>query len=220
MTKLFSKRFKELLQQCDDIEKTKRLEPNPLSGRSEEQIDRNLFLGWRVKAKSHLERVCGLESQHFKAFEEAETHEWSTSYERFEKAKIIFQAAQEDFEGGYLTSPRVLVQAEVFDSQLEQASELLRVGYKSAGAVIAGVVLETTLKDLCAQHKIPTGKLDKMNADLVKATAYTLLVQKQITALAQIRNDAAHGNNDKFDDKDVSSMIEAVRRFVTEHLSA
>jgi hypothetical protein len=59
-----------------------------------------------------------------------------------------------------------------------------------------------------------------MNADLAKAGEYNLLVQKQITALAQIRNDAAHGNNDKFDDKDASSMIEEVRRFITEHISA
>jgi hypothetical protein len=115
---------------------------------------------------------------------------------------------------------RVLVQAEVFDSQLEQASELLGAGYKSAGAVIAGVVLETALKDMCNKRNIPPGKLDKMNADLAKAGEYNLLVQKQITALAQIRNDAAHGQNDNFDERNVSSMIENVRRFVTEHLSS
>ncbi|MGP8176270.1 MAG: hypothetical protein ACLP7O_17230 [Terracidiphilus sp.] len=220
MTKLFSKRFEELLQQCDDIEKTKRREQSGISGELRDQIDADLFLGWRVKAKSHLERVCGLESQHFKAFEEAEASSWSTSYERFKKAKTVFLAAQEDFEGGYLTSLRELVQAEVFDSELEQASELLRAGYKTAGAVIAGVVLETTLRDLCIKNKIPSGKLDKMNADLAKTGEYNLLVQKQISAWAQVRNDAAHGNNDKFDDKDVSSMIEDVRRFVTEHISA
>jgi hypothetical protein len=220
MTKLFSKRFEELLQQCDDIEKTKRREQSGLSGELRDQIDADLFLGWRVKAKSHLERVCGLESLHFKAFVEAEGTSWSTSYERFKKAKTVFLAAQEDFEGGYLTSLRELVQAEVFDSELEQASELLRAGYKTAGAVITGVVLETTLRDLCNKHNIPPGKLDKMNADLAKAGEYNLLVQKQLTALAQIRNDAAHGNNDKFDDKDVYSMIEEVRRFVTEHISA
>jgi hypothetical protein len=146
-------------------------------------------------------------------------NQWSSIYERFKRTRTIFLAAQEDFEGGYLTSLRVLVQAEVFDSELEQASELLRAGYKAAGAVIAGVVLETTLRDLCNKYNIPPGKLDKMNTDLAKAGEYNLLVQKQITALAQIRNDAAHGNNDKFNDKDVSSMIEDVRRFVTEHIS-
>jgi hypothetical protein len=208
MTKLFSKRFKELLQQCDNIEKTKRLEPNPLSGRPQEQIDADLFLGWRVKAKSHLERVCGLESQHFKAFEEAETY-GSPSYEKFKKMKVVFQAAQEDFEGGYLTSLRVLV----------QASELLGAGYKTAGAVTAGVVLETALKDICNKRNIPLGTLNKMNADLAKDGEFNLLVQKKITALAQIRNDAAHGNSDNFDERDVSSMIDDVRRFVTEHLS-
>jgi len=219
MTKLFSKRFKELLEQCDDIEKTRRSEPDPLSGRPKDQIDRNLFLGWRVKAKSHLERVCGLESQHLKAFEEAEKYEWSTTYEKFKNTKVIFQAAQEDFEGGYLTSLRVLVQAEVFDSQLEQASELLNAGYKTAGAVIAGVVLETTLRNICDKRNITPGTLNKMNADLTKAGEFSPLLQKQIVALAQIRNDAAHGKSDSFDERDVSSMIHDVRRFVTEHPS-
>jgi hypothetical protein len=59
-----------------------------------------------------------------------------------------------------------------------------------------------------------------MNADLAKDGEFNLLVQKKITALAQIRNDAAHGNSDNFDERDVSSMIDDVRRFVTEHLSS
>ena len=54
----------------------------------------------------------------------------------------------DDYKGGYLISIKNLIQADVFDSQLEQATELLSSGYKLAAAVIAGVVIETALRDL------------------------------------------------------------------------
>jgi len=56
--------------------------------------------------------------------------------------------------------------------------------------------------------------LDKMNADLAKAALYTKLVQKQITALADIRNSAAHGHYDRFSKTDVANMINEVQRIL------
>jgi hypothetical protein len=54
-----------------------------------------------------------------------------------------------------------------------------------------------------------------MNADLAKAGVYNSLVQKRITALAAVRNSAAHGNADEFTKEDVSAMIRDFERFVT-----
>jgi hypothetical protein len=68
---------------------------------------------------------------------------------------------------------------------------------KFAAAVIAGTVLETALRQLC---------LDRMNADLAKAGVYNSLMQKRITALAAIRNRAAHGKPNEFTRDDVSAM--------------
>lgn len=132
--------------------------------------------------------------------------------------KAVFLAAKEDFEGGYLLSVRSLVQAEMFDSQLEQAEELFKSGYITAAAVIAGVVLETTLRELCDRSSIAHGKLDKMNADLAKAGIYNKLTQKRITALADIRNSAAHGKPEEFTDQDVLDMIRDVTKFVADYL--
>jgi hypothetical protein len=52
-----------------------------------------------------------------------------------------------------------------------------------------------------------------MNADLAKAGAYNSLVQKRITALAAIRNSAAHGRPQDFTKDDVAAMITDVERF-------
>ena len=53
-----------------------------------------------------------------------------------------------------------------------------------------------------------------MNTDLAKAGVYNKLVQKQITALADIRNSAAHGRPEQFTKDDVASMIKEVQRIL------
>ena len=184
---------------------------------SRECVDDDLLLNWKVKVKNLLLKVCGEESQHFQQFEKNETG-YTTNYTIFKSLKAVFLAAKEDFEGGYLSSMRALVQAEVFDSELEQAKELLNSGYSTAAAVVAGVVLETALRELCDKEAISHGKLDKMNTDLAKAGVYNKLMQKRITALADIRNSAAHGKPNEFTEQDVTDMIRDVSQFLANHL--
>ena len=219
MVAQYKKRFSELCAQLDAVEATKRIEWDENFGRNLTRVDRNSLLNWTVKAKNLLQAACGLDSQHFKHFVENESGAYLTSYDNLLNMRAVFLAAKEDFEGGYLSSVKRLVQAEVFDSELEQSKELLASGYRGAGAVVAGVVLETALRDLCTQKGINTGKLDRMNAELAKAGTYSVLTQKRITALADIRNNAAHGNNDKFNDADVASMISDVERILNDHLT-
>ncbi|PTW47639.1 uncharacterized protein DUF4145 [Sphingomonas faeni] len=134
------------------------------------------------------------------------------------QVRAVFNAAKEDFDGGYLNSVRSMVQAEVFSTELDQANELMKGGYIVAAAVIAGVVLETTMRRLCEDAGIEPGSLNKMNADLTKAGIYNLLVNKRITALADIRNNAAHGHPNKFTKDDVVDMIAKVEAFVADHV--
>ncbi|UTM59106.1 hypothetical protein L4174_020550 [Photobacterium sp. CCB-ST2H9] len=60
--------------------------------------------------------------------------------------------------------------------------------------------------------------MDKMNADLTKAGIYNSLQQKRITAIAGIRNSAAHGNHDEFSRDDVRVMISDIERFLLTYL--
>jgi hypothetical protein len=90
--------------------------------------------------------------------------------------------------------------------------------FENEGIHEAGVVLETTLRQMCTDRNIPIAKLDKMNADLAKAGAYNSLVLKQITHLAGIRNSAAHGHPEEFTDSDVANMISQIRAFVSSQL--
>lgn len=202
------RRFDELLVQLSEAEKTRT-----------SYGEADLFIGWRVKARNLLLQACGAKSVHYVEFRSLET---GSSYARWfmPRLKAVFLAAKEDFEGGYLRSIRSLVHAELFDEELQQARELHASGYKSAAVVVAGVVLETTLRKLCGDKGIPVGKLDKMNADLAKAGLYDKLVQKRVTMLADIRNKAAHGETAGFKDADVSDMIAQVERFVSDYPTA
>ena len=184
MGDLIKRRFDKLEHQAETLISTKNARYLPQSGY--DQVDQSLLINWIVKVKNVLVKACGIDSQHFMNFTQAESPKsFQGSYPRFEAMLAVFRAAKKDFEGGYLVSMRGLIQAEVFDSELEQASELLRRGYDVAAAVIAGTVLETALREFCIRNQIPPGKLDKMNANLTK-----VITQKRITHLAAVRNSA------------------------------
>ncbi|MCV4285887.1 DUF4145 domain-containing protein [Pseudomonas capsici] len=219
MANIFQQRFDELEALLLDIENTRTAKQNHFSETPYLYIDPNLLLGWRVKAKSLITKTCGETSHHMLAFKDAEVGGmYDTDYASLLRLRAVFQAAKDDYEGGYLNTVRNLVQAEVFSNELEQASELLAAGYASAAAVIAGVVLETNVRNLCTDHGIDHGKLDKMNADLAKAGLYNSIQQKRITAIAGIRNAAAHGDAEKFNAGDVKGMIDDVERFLATNL--
>ena len=55
-------------------------------------------------------------------------------------------------------------------------------------------------------------------ADLAKAGTYHLLVQKRITAIADIRNNAAHGHPERFTAKEVEDMISYIEGFLADYL--
>lgn len=219
MTDIFKKRFNEIHQQMEDLLNSKCSKHNSFLEKDQVEIESNALLEWKVKARSLLNKACGEQSEHYKEFlKNEEVGLYGTSLATLGRLKAIFIAAKEDYEGGYLKETRSLIQAEVFDSELEQAMALHKAGYKLSAAIVAGVVLETALRELCDREGISHGKLDKMNSYLAKAGTYNKLQQKRITALADIRNSAAHGKLSEFTDQDVLDMVRDVERFLTKHI--
>jgi hypothetical protein len=183
------------------------------------RIDNESFIGWKVKVRNLLAQACGAESIHLKQFVEYELPQmYRTPWREFQDLKAVFLAAKEDYEGGYLNSIRNIVAAEVFSIELDQATELLKSNYITAAAVVAGVVIETTLRQMCIDNGIVPASLNKMNEDLSKASVYNSLVQKQVLALAAVRNSAAHGKTSEFTNQDVKNMISQVENFVVQHV--
>ncbi|AXI02644.1 DUF4145 domain-containing protein [Aquirhabdus parva] len=217
MSKKLLVRFEQLITEADSIQ-------SMVNKGSETLNDEGiaLFSEWIIKTKHLLILACGEKSVHLEWFiVETKPRMQDSRLKTIKRVQPILKAAYDDLKNGYITSFKQLVQAEVFDDELEQAKELLKSSYVSAAAVIAGVVLETTIRQLCNDNGINTVKikLEIMNADLVKAGVYNVLQQKQITALAAIRNSAAHGKSDEYNANDVAYMISEVERFLTKYLS-
>ncbi|HEX7242677.1 MAG TPA: hypothetical protein VF263_20480, partial [Longimicrobiaceae bacterium] len=205
--KIIADRFEQLLSQGRDVEGTSRR-----SDYGGDVIDAPSFHQWATSALSLLRRVFGEGSDHYMNLRKVYDAYNGYAYE-FDKCWGIFRAAEDDFRGGYLFRVHALVSAEVLDDVLEQASELLEKKYKDPACVVAGVTLETTLKELCDRQGLPAGKLDKMNADLAGAGVYNKGMQKQITAWAHWRNKAAHGEWNEYSEAEVRSMITGITRF-------
>ena len=184
-------------------------------------LDIDLLVQWRTSTLSLLSRVFSEASTTFKEFNRITTSSVDNLHSYFDNLRSIFQSAKSDYEGGYLFDVRNLLNAEVFSDELGQAKHFLNANYKVAAAVIAGTVLETSLRTLCEQHPTlsPSDKLNKMNDDLAKEGVYNALRKKQVTAWADIRNSAAHGKPDEFEPADVDRMIDGVRDFVAAQLT-
>jgi len=175
---------------------------------------------WGASCLNILKRVFGEESDHYQKF--------NVLFPKLDyqfpltKALGIMRAAKDDYENGYLSDTRILIQAEVFDDFLDQAEHLFGNGYHEPAAVMAGAVLEDGLRKLCTRRSLslpakPT--IDPMNVALAKDGAYSSLVQKRITALADLRNKAAHGKWSEFSKDEVKDMLAQVRSFMEAHFS-
>ncbi len=212
------KRLDELLEMGEQVLATRRSPgPNVIG---DDRVNSQIAYQWATSVQNLLARVFGLDSEHYKNFtKRVESH--LTYYPVF-CAQGILKAAKDDYENEQLFEVRQLVEAELFDDLLEQAEHLFDSDYYQPAAVIAGCVLEDGLRKLCQKNGIALPekpKLDKMNADLAKAGVVSKLVQKRITALADLRNKAAHGQWDQFIKEDVGEMIPAVRRIMEEYFS-
>ena len=160
-----------------------------------------------------IERTSGLNST------------YSKDVERRHIAQLIgiAKALLSDIQNNFMESFEELLHGDTFSNFLEMSSHLLEKKYKDPAAVLAGSTLEVHLRNLCNKYSVTATskgkpkKADALNAELKIARIYTLSDQKQITAWLAIRNDAAHGNYEKYTKEQVQLLIDGVRNFITRY---
>jgi hypothetical protein len=134
----------------------------------------------------------------------------------------IIKALKNDYENDFMNSYYEIIHADIFSDFLEMANHLLEKNYKDTAAVIAGGVLEVHIKKLCQKNNIDLMSLDNkpkaidtLNAELVKAGAYSVSDQKNVTAWYGLRTDAAHGRYGEYTKEQVALLIQSLRDFIT-----
>lgn len=180
------------------------------------------YLRWRTEALNLIKRVCGEDSEHYKQLLQiAQDDETKNNAYYFAHCYGIVEAAKRDFDDDFLSDVRYLVRADLLDDFLSQAEILLQEEYLIPAASLAGAVLEDTLRKLCDKKNITypdKTTIEKLNVALAKATIYDKLVQKEITAKADLRNNADHGHFEKIKPDDVADMIKWIRRFARDYM--
>jgi hypothetical protein len=181
----------------------------------EHEIDKLCrFSEVRASALNLLSRLGSVNSIYYRELERADFTDHLA-------LRGILQAALTDYREGFMVDHALLISGEVFTDLLVQAEVLLENDFKDAGAVIIRAVLEDGLRRLCHSHDFevePRDTISSLNDRLYRGRIYTALQQKEITAKAQIGNDAAHARWDKYKREDVAAFPEFVRRFLAEFL--
>lgn len=112
MAKPFEQRFTDLADQAEAILAAKK--QSRRGGFEGTYVDPNALTKWQVNARHLLSMVCGRDSEHYAAFEENQKSGiiGRTNHDTLLRQQAVFLAAKDDYEGGYLTRLRDLIQAE------------------------------------------------------------------------------------------------------------
>ena len=208
-------RIDQLIQNADGVLQTSE------GGSAGSYVSEELFHAFRSASLSFLSMTFGKDHTHYDEFNSQVTDS-RTYYAKIGRG--ILSTAREELEGGWLSTTKGLISAEIFSDFLEMAQHLLDEEYKDPAAVMAGSVLEEHLRQLCQKHGISTEttkqgrpqpkKADALNSDLAKKEVYSKLDQKNVTAWLDLRNKAAHGKYQEYTKEQVSLMIQSLSDFM------
>ena len=114
---------------------------------------------------------------------------------QFRQQLAILESVKARFESS-LFDIRQLVQADLFDSELDAASELAKKGFTRAAGALAGVVLERHLGQVCDSHGVKLKKkapgIADLNDALKNAGVIDIPQWRAVQHLADIRNLCDH----------------------------
>jgi len=137
----------------------------------------------------------------------------------------VIEALKNDLEAGYMKTQEELIHGELFSEFLDMASYLLEEKYKDPAAVVCGSSLEAHLRQLAkrldieimvdSSSSVRPKKAESLNMEIYKASGYSVLDQKNVTAWLDLRNKAAHGCYDEYTIDQVKIMLSGVRDFIT-----
>jgi len=111
-----------------------------------------------------------------------------------------------------------VLQANLFDNELDAADHLLKNGHLRAAGAVAGVVLEEHVKAICTTHSIQIRKkkptISDFNDKLKSEQIYDIVQWRKIQHLGDIRNLCDHKKRRDPKPEEVEELIEGVKTFI------
>jgi hypothetical protein len=125
----------------------------------------------------------------------------------------ILKSVEVRFESS-LFDIRQLVQADLFDSELDAAGELLKKGFLRAAGIVAGVVLEKHLAQVCDNHRIVVRKqhptISDFNDLLKNGNVIDVPIWRLVQRLGDLRNLCGHNKQREPAEAEVTELIDGV----------
>jgi len=136
---------------------------------------------------------------------------------QFRQQLNIVKSITQRFESS-LFEIKQLVQADLFDSELDAAKELLKNNFYRAAGMMSGVVLEKYLKQICEGHnlKIANQKptINDFNEVLKNNNIIDIAQWRFIGYLADIRNLCGHNKKIEPTSENINDLIAGVDKVI------
>lgn len=133
----------------------------------------------------------------------------------FRQQLAILKSVRARFESS-LFDIRQLVQADLFDSELDAAKELAKNKFTRAAGALAGVVLERHLAQVCDNHGIKVAKkvpgISDLNNTLKEANVIDVPQWRFVQHLADIRNLCDHNKKMEPTAEQVDDLVAGVMK--------
>ncbi len=127
-----------------------------------------------------------------------------------ESAKSVFASSLFDMKG--------ILQADMFDSEIDGARSLAKAGFLRSAGVICGVVIEKHLKQVCENHNLVIRKKNLTIGDLNDRLKNEKLIDvaqwRSIQHLADIRNICGHDKEKEPVKEQVEDLVSGTSRVV------
>jgi hypothetical protein len=134
----------------------------------------------------------------------------SAAVPQYRQQLAILSAARARFESS-LFEIKQLVQADIFDSEIDSARELLKNKFLRAAGAIAGVVLEKHLQQVYDDHTLKITKKNPGISDLNELLKAGFVIDvpqwRHISMLADIRNLCDHNKQKEPTAQQVEDLI-------------
>lgn len=135
----------------------------------------------------------------------------------FRQQLAMVKAAEARFSSS-LFEIRQLVQADLFDTELDAAEALAKYKFTRAAGALAGVVLERHLSQVTADRNLSTGRknpgISDFNETLKTAGAIDVPQWRFIQHLADIRNTCDHSKTPEPTQEQVADLIAGVKKVI------
>jgi len=140
------------------------------------------------------------------------------AFPKFEQQLNILKSVQARFESSVFDILEIL-QADLFDNELDAAQELHKKGFLRAAGAISGVVLEKHLAHICNKHSLKTQKkapsVNDFNQMLKDNGTIDTTMWRFIQRLGDIRNLCDHNKDRDPSKEEVNDLMSGTRKVVS-----